>query len=137
MRTLGVEEEFHLVDLQTRRLTGRAPELLTQLSDSYVAALQRCVVETNSGVVETLEDLRTYSLRRRGTLAKAAAEKGIGVVAAGSVPLAVPAVLQVTATHRYQHMLADYQLLAHAQLICGTQVHVSIDDPSAVRAGSR
>ena len=27
-RTLGVEEEFHLVDLKTRRLTARAPELL-------------------------------------------------------------------------------------------------------------
>jgi carboxylate-amine ligase len=52
----------------------------------------------------------------------------MGVVAAGSVPLAVPAELQVTATDRYQHMLADYQLLAREQLICGTQVHVGVDD---------
>ena len=42
-RTLGVEEEFNLVDLKTRRLTARAPELLAQLSDTYVAELQRCV----------------------------------------------------------------------------------------------
>ena len=40
-RTLGVEEEFHLVDLKTRRLTARAPELLAGLSDHYVAELQR------------------------------------------------------------------------------------------------
>ncbi|HME50459.1 glutamate-cysteine ligase family protein, partial [Mycobacterium sp.] len=56
-RTLGVEEEFHLVDLKTRRLTARAPELLAQLSDDYVAELQRCVVEMNSRVVNTLERL--------------------------------------------------------------------------------
>jgi carboxylate-amine ligase len=36
-RTIGIEEEFHLVDLTTRRLATRAPELLQVLSDSYVA----------------------------------------------------------------------------------------------------
>ena len=117
-----------LVDLKTRRLTGRAPELLAHLSDSYVDELQRCVVETNSGVVDTLEDLREDLAHYRRILAKEAADAGIGVVAAGTVPLAVPAELQVTATDRYQHMLADYQLLAREQLICGTQVHVGIDD---------
>ena len=60
-RTLGVEEEFNLVDLKTRRLTARAPELLAELSDTYVAELQRCVVEMNSGVVDTLEGLRDRS----------------------------------------------------------------------------
>jgi hypothetical protein len=39
-RTLGVEEEFHVVDRKTRRLTARAPELLDALSNSYVAELQ-------------------------------------------------------------------------------------------------
>jgi gamma-glutamyl:cysteine ligase YbdK (ATP-grasp superfamily) len=39
-RTLGVEEEFHVVDLRTRRLTARAPELLDVLSNSDVAELQ-------------------------------------------------------------------------------------------------
>jgi carboxylate-amine ligase len=128
MRTLGVEEEFHLVDLDTRRLTGQAPKLLAHLSDSFVAELQRCVVEINSAVVNTLGDLRNDLVRRRSTLVDAAAEVGVGVVAAGSVPLAVPAELQVTATNRYRHILADYQLLAREQLICGTQVHVGIDD---------
>ena len=47
-RTLGAEEEFHLVDLKTRRLTARAPELLAELSEYYVAELQRCVIETNT-----------------------------------------------------------------------------------------
>jgi carboxylate-amine ligase len=127
-RTIGIEEEFHLVDLTTRRLATRAPELLQVLSDSYVAELQSCVVETNGSVVSTLSDLRADLTARRGVLVNTAATLGLGVVAAGAVPLSVPAEMRVTQTSRYQQMLADYQLLAREQLICGTQVHVGIDD---------
>ena len=125
---MGVEEEFHLVDLKTRRLTARAPELLDELSDNYVAELQRCVVEINSAVVENLDGLREDLLSHRRVLVNTATELGIGVVAAGAVPLSVPAEMQVTQTARYRQMLADYQLLAREQLICGTQVHVAVDD---------
>jgi len=125
---MGVEEEFHLVDLKTRRLTARAPVLLGELSDSYVAELQRCVVEINSGVVDTLDGLRADLQGHRKVLVDAAAKLGMGVVAAGAVPLSVPAEMQVTQTARYRQMLADYQLLAREQLICGTQVHVGVAD---------
>ena len=128
VRTLGVEEEFHLVDLKTRRLTARAPELLDELSDTYVAELQRCVVEMNSGVVDTLDGLRADLQGHREVLVDAANRLGIGVVAAGAVPLSVPAEMQVTQTARYRQMLADYQLLAREQLICGTQVHIGVHD---------
>ncbi|AGB24643.1 carboxylate-amine ligase, YbdK family [Mycobacterium sp. JS623] len=127
-RTMGVEEEFHLVDLKTRRLTARAPELLGELSDSYVAELQRCVIEMNSGVVDTLDGLRADLQGHRKVLVEAASKLGMGVVAAGAVPLSVPAEIQVTQTARYRQMLADYQLLAREQLICGTQVHVGVAD---------
>ena len=133
--TMGVEEEFHLVDLKTRRLTARAPELLAELSDSYVAELQRCVVEMNSGVVDTLDGLRAdlqappQGARRRRRRSSASAWSP-----PGAVPLSVPAEMQVTQTARYRQMLADYQLLAREQLICGTQVHVGIDRP---RRGGR
>src|ERR1700739_1181756 len=80
-RTLGVEEEFHLVDLKTRRLTARAPELLAELTGHYVAELQRCVVETNTGVVDSLEGLLDELVRHRRILAETAAEMGMGVVA--------------------------------------------------------
>jgi carboxylate-amine ligase len=125
---MGVEEEFHLVDLKTRRLTARAPELLRELSDEYVAELQRCVVEINSRVAVTLDGLRDDLLRHRRVLVDAATQLGMGVVAAGAVPLSVPAEMQVTPTARFRQMLADYQLLAREQLICGTQVHVGVDD---------
>ena len=127
-RTLGVEEEFHLVDLQTRRLTARAPELLSKLSDEYVAELHSCVVEVNSRVVDTLHGLHEELVHRRRLLVDAASALNVGVVAAGSTPLLVPAEMQVTRTPRYRQILADYQLLAREQLICGTQVHVGVAD---------
>ncbi|MGV9712957.1 glutamate--cysteine ligase [Gordonia sp. NPDC003424] len=139
VRRVGVEEEFHLVDLQTSRLTTRAPELLELLpSDgAYVEELQRCVIESNSGVFDRLDDLRSDLRANRTVLVDAARQLGIGVVAAGSVPLAVPTEMQVTETPRYRRMLADYQLLAREQLICGTQVHVdatSRDEAVAIAA---
>ncbi|MGB9302111.1 MAG: carboxylate--amine ligase/circularly permuted type 2 ATP-grasp protein [Mycobacterium sp.] len=137
-RTLGAEEEFHLVDLKTRRLTARAPELLSELTGDYVAELQRCVVETNTLVVDSLEGLLSQLNHHRSVLTETAAELGMGVVAAGAVPLSVPAEMRVTETARYRHMLAEYQLLAREQLICGTQVHVGVSDrDEAVAVGSR
>ncbi|MFW0783986.1 glutamate--cysteine ligase [Gordonia sp. CPCC 206044] len=130
VRRVGVEEEFHLVDLRTSRLTTRAPELLEVLPDDgpYVEELQRCVIEANSDVHTRLDDLRANLESNRSVLVDAAARLGLGVVAAGSVPLAVPTEMRVTETPRYRRMLADYQLLAREQLICGTQVHVDVAD---------
>jgi len=128
--TLGVEEEFHLVDLATRRLTPRAAEVLECLAGThrtYAAELQQTVVETNSPVADTLTDLRRDLLGLRAELISAAESLGIGVASAGTMPLCVP--LTITETPRFRRMLADYQLLVREQLICGMQVHVGIGDP--------
>ena len=127
--TLGVEEELHVVDLKTRELVPRAPEVLDQLdARHYSAELHRSVVETNTPVTGTLDGLRDgiASLRRR---AIAVAESlGLGLVAAGTVPLVDLDTLPVTPTSRYRRMLDDYQLLVREQLICGAQVHVGVPD---------
>ncbi|GAA4476827.1 hypothetical protein GCM10023094_17670 [Rhodococcus olei] len=138
-RKVGVEEEFQLVDRKTRRLTARAQELLARLpGDRFVGELQRCVVEANSGVFDDLSQLRADLVGHRRTLVDAAESLGIGVAAAGAVPLMLPTEMQVTGSPRFQHMLADYQLLAREQLICGTQVHVDLPDrDEAVQVATR
>ncbi|MFD5869415.1 glutamate--cysteine ligase [Corynebacterium sp. NPDC060344] len=126
---LGVEEEFHLVDLATRSLASRAPDLLQRLPGSaFVEELQSCVVELNSGVTADLGDLRDELSRQRRLVADHAREIGLGVVAAGTVPLASPANLWVTDNPRYRTMAADYAVLAREQLICGVQFHVDMPD---------
>jgi carboxylate-amine ligase len=129
--TLGVEEEFHLVDLKTRRLTPRAADVLSGLascSGNYAAELQQTVVETNSAVVDSLDALRHSLTQLRATLIATAQPLGVGVASAGTMPLSMP--LAITETPRFRRMLADYQLLVREQLICGMQVHVGIPDRS-------
>src|SRR5512135_673109 len=136
--TLGVEEEFHVVDLVTRQVTPRGSQVLAGLPEgSFAAELQRSVVETNSAVVDGLEDLRGELLAIRHRLVAAAEHVGVGIVSAGSAPLVDPAELGITAGARFARMLADYQLLVREQVICGTQVHVGIGDRDLAVAVAR
>ena len=136
--TIGVEEEFHVVDLDTREAAPVGPRVLEGLPANFAAELMRSVVETNSSVVQTLDDLRRDLVKVRRQLAEAANRVGVGVVAAGSVPLVNMDDLAVTANNpRYAQMLADYQLLVREQVICGTQVHVGVPDRDRAVAVAR
>jgi glutamate---cysteine ligase / carboxylate-amine ligase len=127
--TLGVEEEFHVVDRDSRELVARGPELLDLLpAGQFAAELHRSVVETNTPVCTDLDTLRDQLTGLRRRLVEVAGSLGLGVAAAGTVPLVDPDGLEVTSTSRYRQMLDDYQLLAREQLICGAQVHVGADD---------
>lgn len=133
--TVGVEEEFHVVDRVTRELVPRGGEILRRLpAETYAEELQTSVVESNSRVHTSLDDLRTdlIGLRRRATTVAEAA--GLGLVSAGSVPLVDLDALQITPTSRYRRMLADYQILAREQLICGMHTHVGVADRDAAVA---
>jgi glutamate---cysteine ligase / carboxylate-amine ligase len=132
--TLGVEEEFHLVDLTTRRLTPRAADVLSRLdepvssvrppSGGFAAELQQSVVETNSAVTGSLSELRSHLVHLRKELSRTAEALGIGIASAATMPLGAP--LTLTDNARFRKMLTDYQSLVREQLICGMQVHVGI-----------
>ncbi|MEU8240451.1 carboxylate--amine ligase/circularly permuted type 2 ATP-grasp protein [Actinoplanes missouriensis] len=127
--TLGVEEELHVVDLGTRELVPQAPEILDRLDAAHFSAeLHRSVVETNTPVSDTLDGLRAGIVERRRSAITVAESLGLGLVAAGTVPLVDLDRLPVTPTSRYQRMLHEYQMLVREQLICGTQVHVGVPD---------
>ena len=118
----GVEEEFQIVDLATRQLTARAGEVMDQLpAGSFSAELQRSVLEANSRPWTRLTDLAEDLAALRRAAIAAAGPLGLGIVAAGTVPLADPGTVQVTSDPRYEHIREEYQMLAREQLICGTQ----------------
>jgi glutamate---cysteine ligase / carboxylate-amine ligase len=126
---IGVEEEFHVVDLATRQAAPEVDALLAQLSgDGFAPELQRSLVETNTMPCLGLDELRTELVRLRTELANAAHPLGLGVVAAGSVPLTNPSDTDVSHGARYARMQHEYQMLAREQHICGTQVHVDVPD---------
>lgn len=127
--TLGAEEELHLIDLESRSLSARAPQLLAKLpEDSYSAEIQRTTVETNTEVVSSLADLRRELVRLRRGLAEVAADEGLGVAAVGTAPRSVYNDFELTTTGRYGRMQEQYRLLVDEQLICGLQIHVGVSN---------
>ncbi|MDQ4103075.1 MAG: YbdK family carboxylate-amine ligase, partial [Actinomycetota bacterium] len=126
---IGVEEEFHLVDLETRRAVPAADAMLAQLDgDSFAPELQRSLVETNTLPCDTLDELRAELCRLRRRLNEVADPLGLGVVAAGTVPLVDLLGTDISAGARYERMQHEYQLLVREQHICGAQVHVDVPD---------
>ncbi|MBV9314747.1 MAG: carboxylate--amine ligase/circularly permuted type 2 ATP-grasp protein [Pseudonocardia sp.] len=124
---IGVEEEFHLVDLKTRRATPAVDDMLAQLDGKeFAPELQRSLVETNTAPCESLDELRAELYRLRRRLNEVADPLGLGVVAAGTVPLVDPLGTNISAGARYERMQHEYQLLVREQHICGAQVHVDV-----------
>ncbi len=127
--TLGAEEELHLIDLESWKLSARAPRLLSRLPrEHYSAEIQRTTVETNTAVVDTLGGLRSELMRLRRGLVEVAAEEGLGIAAVGTAPTAAFADFELTPTGRYGRMQEQYRLLVDEQLICGLQVHVGVSN---------
>jgi carboxylate-amine ligase len=126
---IGVEEEFHVVDLETRRSAPEVDALLAQLDGTeFAPELQRSLVETNTPVCGTLDELRGHIRRLRSRLEAVAEPLGLGVVAAGTVPLAEMAGDAISAGARFEKMQHEYQILVREQHICGAQVHVDVPD---------
>src|ERR671917_2060451 len=126
---IGVEEEFHVVDLETRHSAPEVEALLSDLDgEEFAPELQRSLVETNTPVCRTLDELRGHLQRLRGRLASAAEPHGLGVVAAGTVPLVDLTGDDISAGARFAQMQHEYQVLVNEQHICGAQVHVDVPD---------
>ncbi|CAD5990536.1 glutamate--cysteine ligase [Agreia sp. COWG] len=127
--TLGAEEELHLIDLDTLRLSATAPQLLDRLDPrSYAAELQRTTVETNSEVVDSLSGLRAELVRLRRGVMDVAALQRTSIAAVGTAPRSEISDFALTSTVRFGAMQEQYRLLVDEQLICGFQVHVGVSD---------
>src|SRR5919199_4625422 len=115
---IGVEEEFHIVDLQTCKATPAVDTMLAQLEgDSFFPELQRSLVEANTLPCESLDELRAELCRLRRRLTEVADPLGLGVVAAGTVPLVDLVGSNISAGARYERMQHEYQMLVQEQHI--------------------
>ncbi|MFE6826541.1 glutamate--cysteine ligase [Streptomyces sp. NPDC057690] len=132
---IGVEEEFHVLEVESGLLVPRANSLLRRLPRrTFTTELQQSTVESNSEVHTSLDDLYADLAATRRQLDAAASSLGLAAVAAGAAPLAPAAAAHPTAGARYRRMVEDYRTVADEQLICGAQVHVDVPDrDTAVR----
>lgn len=135
--TIGVEEEFHIVDLATGELRAGARELLASRAE-VEPELQRTMIETATEVHQTLDNLRADLLARRAQLVNAAEGLGLGVAAAGTVPGSGATTARVFPKARYQWIHEEYQQLVAEQQVCACQVQVGVPDRDlAVRVARR
>ncbi|MEU3605375.1 glutamate--cysteine ligase [Streptomyces sp. NPDC035033] len=135
---IGVEEEFHVIDIESGQLVPRADALLRAVErygETFTGELPQSVVESNSGVHATLDGLFADLTTTRARLDRAAASEGLAVAAAGTAPLARLGAVPTADLPRYVHMTGEYRRLADEQLICGVHVHADVPDrDTAVRA---
>ncbi|RDG35636.1 carboxylate-amine ligase [Streptomyces corynorhini] len=128
--SLGVEEEYFVVDAQTHRLTDSGP-LLDRVcrdgSEDYTAELRRCMIESRTGICWSLTELRADLRARRETLISAAAGAGTTIVASGSYPPADWRREGFTSRPRFDHIAGAYARLADEHLVCACHVHVGVE----------
>ncbi|MEW5807949.1 MAG: glutamate--cysteine ligase [Actinomycetota bacterium] len=138
--TLGVEEEFLLVDPDTGAPvpSNRAvAEYASALGLDLQLELTSCQIETATEVAHTADDLRTALTRLRRTAAEAAGQAGARLLAVG-LPPTLPHDFPITDTPRYRDIGDLFGMIAHEQGICGCHVHVAVPDrDTAVAVSNR
>lgn len=131
-RTVGVEEEFLLIDPSSGTPRAAAGAVLRSLPHGGDGGLlqgefQRQQLETGTRPCASMPELAEQIRHRRRAASAAARRHGVAIAALGTCPLPVrPA---VTPTARYMRMAEEYSLTAAEALTCGCHVHVAIGSP--------
>ena len=131
--SIGVEEEYLLVDRDTRDLVSEPPaELIDrfeqELGGHFSPEFLRPQVEVGTPVRDSTAAVRADLERLRGTVARIAGGHGLGLIAASTHPFARWRDQKHTDKPRYNILQRDMQVVAQRLLICGMHVHVGIED---------
>ncbi len=130
--TIGVEEEYQIINRTTRELQQRGARILSEaqaaVGEEVQPELYLSQIEIGTPICNTLAEVRAELTRLRGEVIAAAELKGNHIAAAGTHPFSHWEDQTVTPKARYQGIADDYQQLAREHLIFGCHVHVGIND---------
>jgi glutamate---cysteine ligase / carboxylate-amine ligase len=131
--TLGIEEEYFLVDRATRDVVGDPPETMLNecevlLGGQVSPEFLRSQIEIGTRVCASLDEARADLRRLRATIASVAARHGMAPVAAATHPFARWDAQKTTERLRYRSLEADLQGLGRRLAICGMHVHIGVPD---------
>ena len=138
--TLGIEEEFQIVHLETRELRSYVSQLLEEggnkslLRERVRPEMHQSVVETATGICADIRQARAEVCELRGELNSLASKHGLRIVAAGTHPFSDWKSQEITDGERYKVIVEDLQDVARANLIFGLHVHVGIKDKEVAMA---
>ncbi len=135
--TLGVEEEFFLVDPETRDLIADPdPALFADCERHHgphkvVHEFLRAQIETNTRVCSSIADLRAALVETRRLVIDAAQRHGAAVMAASTHPFAHWSDQSITPKERYGRLAVAFQEVARRFLVGGMHVHAGFGDPDS------
>jgi len=135
--TIGVEEEFQLVDPSSRGLTPAVDEVLAAGDGSRLitSELSQSCVEMLSPVFGTVADLARKLPGLRGEVRDLARSRGIEIVGAGTHPFSEPTEQPLTGGDHNRRVEEEMGWVARTQAIYGLHVHVAVPDgDTAIRA---
>ncbi len=132
--SLGIEEEYLLVDRQTRDLVPDPPapmleECQKRLEGRVSPEFLRCQIEVGTRVCSGLAEARADLAHLRATVAEVADRHGLAPIAAATHPFASWTAQKPTERERYLTLARDMQAPARRLIICGLHVHVGLEDP--------
>ena len=132
--TLGVEEEYMLLDGETFDLVQHIDTVLQAISGHELeprinAELMQSVLEIATPVCRTAGDVQHELLKLRAYVSEVGREKGMRVGSAGTHPFSLFERQRITARDRYRSLVDQLQYIARRELIFGMHVHVAVDDP--------
>src|SRR5262245_9789160 len=131
--TFGIEEEYFLVDAETKLITRRMPEKFlaaaNEATDGHVMGeFLQSQIEVATAPNSSLASARAELRRLRQTVAAVAAEHGLAILAAGTHPTALWGNSLQTPKERYDVVMHDLQMIGQRNMLCGTHVHVELPD---------
>ena len=128
--TLGIEEEFAIVDPQTRELRSHIQEILeggkVTLKEQIKPEMHQSVVELGTEICDSIDHARKHVIELRSKLAELAGRSGMKIASVGTHPFSHWRDQLITEGERYREIVKDMQHLARANLIFGLHVHVGI-----------
>jgi glutamate---cysteine ligase / carboxylate-amine ligase len=132
--TLGVEEEYMLLDAETFDLVQHIDTVLAavaghELEPVINPELMQSVLEIATPVCHTTGEVAEQLRRIRGYVCGVARDQGLRVGSAGTHPFSLFERQRITARDRYHALVDQMQYVARRELIFGMHIHVAVDDP--------
>lgn len=130
--TLGIEEEFQIVDPQTRELKSHVSEILDEgkmlLGEKIKPEMIQSMIEVGTGVCANIQEAREDITKLRCIISSLARKKGMEIVAASTHPFSKWSEQTIYEHDRYKLLVDELQMVARSLLIFGVHVHVGIAD---------
>ena len=130
--TLGIEEEFQVVDPKTRELRSHIQEMFAEgekrLKDEIKREMHEAVIEVGTPICRNVSEARREVTRLRTEIIRLTRENGLRIAAAGTHPISSWQSVPITSAARYDQIVYDLQMVARANLIFGLHVHVAVED---------